>query len=75
MVLHYLAHGAFYAAINRNSITTRINSLTILNPTKMEIGYNSRNELIFKNKEKTKHTRETIYFIYLILHGMELKRC
>ncbi len=28
MVLHYLAHGAFYAAINRNSITTRINSLT-----------------------------------------------
>jgi phage portal protein BeeE len=51
MVLHYLAHGAFYAAINRNSITTRINSLIILNPTKMEIGYNSRNELIFKNKE------------------------
>ncbi len=64
MVLHYLAHGAFYAAINRNSITTRINSLTILNPTKMEIGYNSRNELIFKNKENNKTYRgENIIYI------------
>ena len=64
MVLHYLAHGAFYAAINRNSITTRINSLTILNPTKMEIGYNSRNELVFKNKENNKTYRaENIIYI------------
>ncbi len=41
MVLHYLAHGAFYAVINRNSLTNRVNNLHILNPTKMEIGYNS----------------------------------
>ncbi len=54
MVLHYLAHGAFYAVINRNSLTNRVNNLHILNPTKMEIGYNSRNELIFKNKETNK---------------------
>ena len=73
MVLHYLAHGAFYAAINRNSITTRINSLTILNPTKMEIGYNSRNELVFKNKEtnKTYRSENIIYIPNLAWDGVK----
>jgi HK97 family phage portal protein len=73
MVLHYLAHGAFYAAINRNSITTRINSLTILNPTKMEIGYNSRNELVFKNKENNKTYRgdNIIYIPNLAWDGVK----
>ena len=73
MVLHYLAHGAFYAAINRNSITTRINSLTILNPTKMELGYNSRNELIFKNKENNKTYRgdNVIYIPNLAWDGVK----
>ena len=73
MVLHYLAHGAFYAAINRNSITTRINSLTILNPTKVEICYNARNELVFKNKEtnKTYRSENIIYIPNLAWDGVK----
>jgi HK97 family phage portal protein len=51
MVLHYLSHGVFYAVINRNSITQRINSLTILNPINIECYYNTRNELLFKDKK------------------------
>jgi HK97 family phage portal protein len=73
MVLHYLAHGAFYASINRNSITTRINSFTILNPTKMEMSYNSRNELVFKNKEnnKTYRSDNIIYIPNLAWDGVK----
>jgi HK97 family phage portal protein len=41
----------FYAVINRNSITQRINSLTILNPINIECYYNTRNELLFKDKK------------------------
>jgi Phage-related protein len=75
MVLHYLSHGAFYAVINRNNLTARINSIHILNPTKMEISYNTRNELIFKSAETKKHTREKILFIFQILPGMVLRLC
>ena len=73
MVLHYLSHGAFYASINRNSITTRINSFTILNPTKMEMSYNSRNELVFKNKEnnKTYRSDNIIYIPNLAWDGVK----
>ena len=73
MVLHYLSHGAFYASINRNSITTRINSFTILNPTKIEMSYNSRNELVFKNKEnnKTYRSDNIIYIPNLAWDGVK----
>jgi HK97 family phage portal protein len=54
LVLHYLSHGVFYASINRNSITQRINSFTILDPTQIESYYNTRGELMFKSKKSNK---------------------
>ena len=54
MVLHYLSHGVFYAAINRNANSQRITSLLILDPTQMESYYNTRGELLFKNKKNNK---------------------
>ena len=54
LVLHYLSHGAFYAAINRNTNSERITSLQILDPTQTECYYNTRGELLFKNKKTSK---------------------
>jgi len=54
MVLHYLSHGVFYAAITRNANSQRITSLLILDPVQMESYYNTRGELLFRNKKTNK---------------------
>jgi len=51
LVLHYLAHGVFYAHIVRDQLRAVVKKIEILDPVQIECYYNSRNELAFKNKK------------------------
>lgn len=51
MVLHYLAHGVFYAEIFKDNNSQKIKRIHIINPNDMECYYTTRGDMMWKNKK------------------------
>jgi Phage-related protein len=47
MILHLHTFGNFFAKIDRNNLTGQASRLTIMEPQKVRMEYNNRNEVVY----------------------------